>query len=515
MKSNHFLNTLKGMFFSFILLSFVMGCSKKTEEEVKPTPPIADFSFTPVNPKVNQAVTFNNTSTNAVSFEWTATGTNFSSTDKNPTFTFTTAGDFDVKLVAKNAAGETASKTTKISVAPADTNAPTPVAAFSFSPASPKTGEEVTFTNTSTNATSYAWSATGTNFSSTDKNPKFTFAAAGDFDVKLVAKNAAGQSNEIIKKVTVTAVAQTPAPIAAFSFSPANPKTGEEVTFTNASTNATSYIWSATGTSFSSTEANPKFTFDAVGDFDVKLVAKNAAGQTNEIIKRVTVTAASSGGNNNPCNLPECYVERTTTVSSGFTTTINYSFTTVNGKKLISAITTSTIAGNLVTSFQYDAQGKKIKQETKIGGTLQNYITFTYSNGDRTVRGDSYDASGTLAAYTIETYDANMRLTRSETYTAAGGLTGYTVFSDFLNTTGSFPQLVQTYNASNVITQTDVHTYQDCQLKKTVSKDGSGTLIGEVNNTIDARLLLRTSVATIYAQGTTITSNTQYVYDCD
>jgi hypothetical protein len=84
-----------------------------------------------------------------------------------------------------------------------------------------------------------------------------------------------------------------------------------------------------------------------------------------------------------------------------------------------------------------------------------------------------------------------------------------------MNIAGSFPQLVQTYNSTNAITQTDTNTYQDCQLKKTVSKDGSGTVVGEVNNTIDARKLLRTSVATIFIQGFGITSTTQYVYDCD
>ncbi len=183
---------------------------------------------------------------------------------------------------------------------------------------------------------------------------------------------------------------------------------------------------------------------------------------------------------------------------------------------MISSITTATGFGNdIVISIQYDAQGRRSKVETKVGGSLQNYIEYQYSNNDRTERGNMYDAAGTLTGYTISEYDANMRLTRTDSYSAAGVLTGYTVFSDFLNMDGSFPQLVQTYDANNTITQTDVHTYQGCQLKSTVSKDGSGTVIGEVNNTIDARRLLRTSVATIFVQGMTITSTTQYVYDCD
>ncbi|WP_298371193.1 PKD domain-containing protein, partial [uncultured Lutibacter sp.] len=349
----------------------------------------------------------------------------------------------------------------------------------------------------------------GTSFSSTEENPKFTFDTAGDFEVKLIVTNSAG-TDEITKTITVTAAQVSP--VAGFSFSPTNPETGQEVTFTNESTNADSYQWSAAGTSFSSTEENPKFTFDTAGDFEVKLIVTNSAG-TDEITKTITVTAG--GGNSNSCNLPDCYVEKTSTVSSGFTTTINYSYTVVNGKKLISGITTSTIGSTIETSIQYDAQARRIKDETKMGGALQNYIEYEYSNNDKTVKGKNYDASGNLTGYTISEYDSNMRLARTDNYTSAGALTSYVLFSDFLSTEGSFPQLVQTYDASNAITQTDVHTYQDCQLKKTVSKNGSGTVIGEVNNTIDARNLLRTSAATIIVSGISISSTTQYVYDCD
>jgi PKD repeat protein len=478
---------------------------KVTVTSVQPAP-VAGFSFSPTSPKTGEEVTFTSTSTNATSYQWSAAGTSFSSTAQNPKFTFTTAGNYNVKLVVTNATG-TNEITKQVTVTAA---LPAPVANFNFAPASPKTGEEVTFTSTSTNATSYQWSAAGTSFSSTAQNPKFTFTTAGNYTVKLVVTNATG-TNEITKQVTVTAALS--APVANFNFAPASPKTGEEVTFTNTSTNATSYQWSAAGTSFSSTAQNPKFTFTTAGNYTVKLVVTNATG-TNEITKQVTVTA-ESGGNSNPCNLPDCYVQKTTTVSTGVTTTITYGYTTVNGTKMIASIDTSTGFGNVVVSIQYDAQGRRIKDESRVGGTLQNSIEYSYSNGDKTVRANTYDAGGTLTSYTISTYDTSMRLTRTENYTAAGALTGYTVYSNFLNITGSFPQLVQTYNASNAITQTDVHTYQDCQLKSTVSKDGSGTVIGEVTNTIDAQKLLRTSVATIITFGFNITSTTQYVYDCD
>jgi PKD repeat protein len=478
--------------------------------------PVAAFSFSPTSPVTGEEVTFTNASTNADSYQWSAAGTSFSSTDKNPKFTFDSAGDFEVKLIVTNSAG-TDEITKTITVTAAQV---APIAAFSFSPTSPEVGEVVTFTNESTNADSYQWSAAGTSFSSTDKNPKFTFDSAGDFEVKLVVTNSAG-TDEIIKTITVTA-AQV-APVAAFSYSPTSPEIGEVVTFTNESTNADSYQWSAAGTSFNSTEMNPTFTFDTAGDYEVKLVVTNASGKTNtsskstastdEIIK--TITVKDSGGNSNACNLPDCYVEKTTTVSLGTTTTINYGYSVINGTKKMSSITTATGYGNLVVSIQYDTQGRRIKDESRFSGALQNYTEYEYSNNNQNVKVSMYDAGGTLTGYSLEQYNANKHLTRSEGYSPAGVLTGYVVYSNFLNTDGSFPQLVETFDANNTITQTDVHTYEDCNLKRTVSRDGSGTVIGEVNNTIDSNRLLRTSVATIIAQGTTIKSTTQYVYDCD
>ncbi|UMB55039.1 PKD domain-containing protein [Lutibacter sp. A64] len=466
--------------------------------------PVAAFSFTPATPEAGTEVSFTNQSTDADSYQWSAEGISFSSTEEHPKFTFETAGDYEVKLVATNSAGsDEIIKTITVTAAQE-----APVAAFSFTPATPEAGTEVSFTNESTDADSYQWSAEGISFSSTEEHPKFTFETAGDYEVKLVVTNSAG-SDEIIKTITVTAAQE--APVAAFSFTPATPEAGTEVSFTNESTDADSYQWSAEGTSFSSTEEHPKFTFETAGDYEVKLVATNSAG-SDEIIK--TITVINGGGSGNSCNLPECYVEKTTTVSSGVTTTVTYGYTVISGSKKLSSITTSTGYGNLVTSFQYDVQGRRIKSESKLGGSLQNYTEYNYNN-DQTVKANTYDSSGTLTGYSIDKYDANNRLTRTDIYSSDGKLGSYVVYSDFLSTEESFPQLVQTYDSSNAITQTDTHTYQDCQLKKTVSKDGSGTVIGEINNTIDASGLLRTSSATIYTQGFTITSNTDYVYDCD
>jgi PKD repeat protein len=77
-----------------------------------------------------------------------------------------------------------------------------PVAAFTFSPGSPKTGETVQFTDSSTGTpTSWSWSF-GDGAASTAKSPSHTFSAAGTYTVSLTATNAKG-SNTASQTVTV------------------------------------------------------------------------------------------------------------------------------------------------------------------------------------------------------------------------------------------------------------------------------------------------------------------------
>ncbi|MEM6455718.1 MAG: PKD domain-containing protein [Acidobacteriota bacterium] len=85
-------------------------------------PPVADFSFTPPDPEVGQAVLFTDQSTgNPDSWSWTfQDATPSSSSLRNPTATFNSAGTKTVTLVATNSAGPspTRIKTVTVSVPP-------------------------------------------------------------------------------------------------------------------------------------------------------------------------------------------------------------------------------------------------------------------------------------------------------------------------------------------------------------------------------------------------------------
>ncbi|MBT8230685.1 MAG: PKD domain-containing protein [Bacteroidia bacterium] len=77
-----------------------------------------------------------------------------------------------------------------------------PVASFQFA-VNPDNPLEVTFTNFSQNATSYAWDF-GDGNSSADKDPVHTYGAAGDYTVTLTASNAAGQSAQRSQDLSIT-----------------------------------------------------------------------------------------------------------------------------------------------------------------------------------------------------------------------------------------------------------------------------------------------------------------------
>lgn len=79
---------------------------------------------------------------------------------------------------------------------------PDPVAAFSF-----EANElVVTFTNNSTNATSFEWNFGDGSDASTEESPVHTYAEAGSYTVTLTAKNDEGGSNEFSASLSVASV---------------------------------------------------------------------------------------------------------------------------------------------------------------------------------------------------------------------------------------------------------------------------------------------------------------------
>lgn len=237
------------------------------EVKAVPTP---NFTFT----VSGRTVTFTNTSINATSYSWNF-GNGNTSTSVDPVFTYASDGTYNVTLTATSSCGSLNLTKTVTIVAP-------PTANFTATPVLGCTGLKVTFTNTSsTNSTGWVWTLPGgTPSTSTDKNPIVTYSTAGVYLVKLKATNSGGADS--ITKIDFIKVGP---PVANFTSS-----TGSRtVTFTNTSTNATSYSWAFSDRT-TSKEVNPVKTYTADGTYSVTLTATNSC-TSSKLIKSISVVS--------------------------------------------------------------------------------------------------------------------------------------------------------------------------------------------------------------------------------
>ena len=161
--------------------------------------PTANFTYSPATPTVGQTVSFTDTSTGSPTYWSWNFGDSTTSTARNPTKTYATAGSYTVNLTVTNTSGShSTSKTVTVSSAGTP-----PTANFTWSPASPTAGQAVSFTSTSTGSpTSFLWNF-GDGGTSTTTSPSHTYASAGSYAATLTATNAAG-SNAKTQTVVVS-----------------------------------------------------------------------------------------------------------------------------------------------------------------------------------------------------------------------------------------------------------------------------------------------------------------------
>jgi PGF-pre-PGF domain-containing protein len=141
-------------------------------------------------------VTFTDSSTNVTSRLWYF-GFKDTSTEKDPTFNFTSPGNYRVVLAVSNDRGFDATAQ-EINVLGQSQELVLPVAEFD---ADTSNGLNVQFIDTSQNANTTLWEfGDGTN--STDFSPSHTYSKAGNYNVHLTASNANG-TNTTSKMINV------------------------------------------------------------------------------------------------------------------------------------------------------------------------------------------------------------------------------------------------------------------------------------------------------------------------
>lgn len=227
------------------------------------------------------------------------------STDQNPTCTYTQDWLYTVTLTATNIVGsDTETKvdyiTVSIPVVP-------PVAEFSADILSGDEPLDVQFTDLSTNTPTSRIRETSTDglmrhIISSAQNPLITFTVPGTYSVRMIATNDGGSNTTVKTDLIVVTTSDVP-PVADFSYLP-NPATGAaplEVSFTDTSTwgPGDERVWDYRATwggmldpriNFSYgtdplVNQNPTFQFPDPGTYDVRFTVRNGGGsQSSESI---------------------------------------------------------------------------------------------------------------------------------------------------------------------------------------------------------------------------------------
>ncbi len=269
--------------------------------------PVVDFTWNPSEPTWEDTITFNpdvnDPDGDAIVWaQWDfgdGTIIELEAPDDNPlasvTHRYPDGGTFTVTLTVKDARGLEGTKSKQITVEERPNQAPT--ADFSWTPAEPKPGEEVTFTATAEDPDdppdtplTYAWDfGDGTTLDAAEDNQEVTHAYTnpGTYTVTLTVRDARGAETQVEKEITVAEPVNQPPSITSLTLDPEDPVTGQEVTFNATATDPeddaiVAWQWDFDGDgNVDSTQAPPvTHTYDQEGVYTVRVRATDEGSDT-------------------------------------------------------------------------------------------------------------------------------------------------------------------------------------------------------------------------------------------
>ncbi|MPR36048.1 PKD domain-containing protein [Salmonirosea aquatica] len=264
-------------FLYFVLVWMAAGCQLED-----PTLPVAAGSASATDCTAPCTVQFTDASTGRGLYAWNYRwdfGDGTSSTEKNPSHTYTQTGTHQVTLSLSGKYGNATDSSLTVTV-----KGKGPVAGFTFTGGNCTAPCEVVFTNQSENATTYLWTF-GDGTSSTQQNPVKTYTSAGKYKVELTASNAQGTH---LKSDSVTILG--PELVANFGVELDNSRTDStKVKFINMSTNATGYQWDF-GDKITSTLKDPIHWYKRLSGKDTSYAVKLKAIGIGESFKEKTMS---------------------------------------------------------------------------------------------------------------------------------------------------------------------------------------------------------------------------------
>lgn len=305
-----------------------------------------------------------------------------------------------------------------------------PVASFSFAAASPCVGQNVSFSDLSTNSpTSWNWQFPGATTSSASiSNPTVSYPSSGTYTVTLITSNAFGASTPVTQTVQVNAL-----PVVGVTTSSNAICIGQSAVLT--ATGANTYTWNTTATTTTiSVTPTVNTTYTVIG--------KSAAGCTNTAVKTISVnslpTLTVSGGALAVCNGATVAL----TASGANTYTWNTSATT-------SAITV-TVTSNAtytVTGTNSNGCSNSITKTVSVNPTA----TITVPNG-AICPGNSFTITPAGAAtYTYSGGSAVVSPTSTTSYTVAGTSSLGCVANQAIVTVSVSPSLSVSITGTNAL----------------------------------------------------------------
>ena len=248
-----------------------------------PVPPVAAFSGSPTSGYRPLFVQFTDQSTNnPTSWEWeyrmgSGSWTIFSDDAQNPSHTFTTVGQYSIRLTATNEAGsDTATASNYITV-----TEPPIQAGFTANPTAGFVPLFVQFTDASTGTiTTRSWNF-GDGGTSSAVNPSHTYTETGTYTVSLTVTGPAGTDSEV-KPGYITVYSVPPAPVAQFTSNVTTGISPLSVQFTDLSSGSPfEWNWSF-GDGTYSLERHPVHVYANPRNYTVSLRVRGLGGFDTE-----------------------------------------------------------------------------------------------------------------------------------------------------------------------------------------------------------------------------------------
>ncbi len=273
-------------------------------------PPMAIAEATPLNGNSPLEVNFtgsNSTDDVAVASYFWNFADGGTSTEESPIYIFDAPGVYSVQLIVTDGEGLTDMDTVTITVSGTGNQPPT-----AFATANPTQGEaplpvifDATGSTDDSGLVSYFWDFQN-GITSEEINPVYTFEIPGVYNVSLTVVDEEGLMGTDIITIIVDEPLPNEAPVAIAEATPLNGNAPLEVSFMGSNSTddsaVISYAWDF-GDGSVSDEADPTYTFDTVGTYNVILTVADNEGLTD--MATVIIQVTEPGGNQAPVAMAE------------------------------------------------------------------------------------------------------------------------------------------------------------------------------------------------------------------